>query len=194
MNKREFIQFLLDQKAINKKIFDKSKNIEDFPSAYRILKSIDGSDFIDVILNPKNYGEIDLAKNDLINHNVLKNSEIKEEAIKFINELTKQSKLKFKFDRYSSKNFKNNNTSRNIVLGIDLGTTNTLASVVENGKAISIPQKNGERILPSVISINKKNQFDIGENALRHQIVNHEETFYSIKRFIGRRSEDLVLL
>ena len=191
MKKEEFIKFILEEKAINKEIFEKSKTIEDFALAFRILKSIDGSDFIQIILNPKNYGEIDLAKNDLIKHNVFKDSEIKEEAIKFINELTKQSKLKFKFDHYSSKNSKNNNNaSRNIILGIDLGTTNTLASIVENGKAISIPQKNGARILPSVISINKKNQFDIGDNALRQQIINPEETFYSIKRFIGRRSED----
>ena len=85
---------------------------------------------------------------------------------------------------------KKNKRGKEIVIGIDLGTTNTLASFIENDKAITIPLKNGERILPSVLSVNKKNYFDIGENALRQRISNPEETYFSIKRFIGRRSSE----
>ena len=191
MKLEEFIIYLLDKKEINKEVLDKSLDISDFPLAYKILNGISDSDFIRTILNPKRFGEIDLARGDLLNHNLCKEKEIKQSAIKFIDELAKQSKLRFKFSQYSSTSpRKNNKISKNIVLGIDLGTTNTLASIVENGKAISIPMKNGERILPSVISINKKNQFDIGENAVRQQLINPEETFYSIKRFIGRRSDE----
>ena len=190
MNRSEFIQFLFEKRKIDNEVIKISKNISDFPQAYGIILSLDGSDFINILLNPKKFGEIDLASNDLKSHNLIKNNEYKQVAIKFINDITKQSKIKYKYNNYSSENKKNkgNESPKNIVLGIDLGTTNTLASIVENGKAITIPLKNGERILPSVISINKKNYFDIGDNALRQQLINPEETFYSIKRFIGRRS------
>ena len=46
-------------------------------------------------------------------------------------------------------------------------------------------------MIPSVISITKDNKFDVGENAKRQQIINPEETFFSIKRFIGRRSTEI---
>ena len=192
MNKKEFIKFIFEKGKIDNEVTEKAKNIDDFPLAYKIILSISDSDFINIILNPKEYGQIDLAVSDLKSHNLINNIEIKQHAIKFINELAKESRLQFRFKKYSSKSKSNSKTvSRpNIILGIDLGTTNTLASIVENGKAISIPLKNGERILPSVISINKKNQFDIGNYALRQQLINAEETYYSIKRFIGRRSNE----
>ena len=95
MNKAEFIQYLLKVKVINKQVLEESKNINDFPHAYSIMLSIDGSDFINTLLNPKQYGEIDLASGDLKKHNLIGKSEYKEEAIKFINELSKQAKLNF---------------------------------------------------------------------------------------------------
>ena len=192
MNKAEFIQYLLKVKVINKQVLEESKNINDFPHAYSIMLSIDGSDFINTLLNPKQYGEIDLASGDLKKHNLIGKSEYKEEAIKFINELSKQAKLKFRFENYKESSYskKNKEKGKDIVIGIDLGTTNTLASFIENDKAVTIPLKNGERILPSVLSINKKNKFEIGENALRQRVSNPEETFFSVKRFIGRRSSE----
>ncbi len=192
MQRNEFIKFIFKKGRIDNAVIEKSKNIDNFPSAYKIIISLSGSDFINIILNPQKYGEIDLARNDLKNHNLIKDSEFKQDAIKFINELAKESKLIFKYKKHSQKSESNTKkgSSTNIILGIDLGTTNTLASIVENGKAITIPLKNGERILPSVISVNKKNHFDIGNNALRQQLINPEETFYSIKRFIGRRSNE----
>ena len=190
MNRSEFINFLLEKGKIDSKVIELSKSIEKFPHAYRIILAIDGSDFINSLLNPKSYGEIDLASGDLKSHNLIKDSEVKQQAIKFINDLTKKSKLKFGYKKHSSSNSSKQKLSSDTVLGIDLGTTNSLSSIVENGQAITIPMKNGARILPSVISINKKNNFDIGENALRQQISNPKETFYSIKRFIGRRSTE----
>ena len=192
MEKKEFIKFIFEKGKIDNEVTEQSKNIDNFPLAYKIILSISDSDFINIILNPKEYGQIDLARNDLISHNLIKNSEIKQDAIKFINELTKESKLQFQFKKQSSKSFSNNkkNSAQDIILGIDLGTTNTLAAFIENDQVVTIPLKNGSRLLPSYISVNKKNNFDIGENALRQQLSNPEETFYSIKRFIGRRSSE----
>jgi len=65
VNKLEFIEFLLTKKKIDKDVLSKSKNIDDCPEAYRIMLAIDGSDFIRTILNPKSYGEVDLAAGDL---------------------------------------------------------------------------------------------------------------------------------
>ena len=190
MNKLEFIEFLLTKKKIDKDVLSKSKNIDDCPEAYRIMLAIDGSDFIRTILNPKSYGEVDLAAGDLKKFSGINKLEIKEKAISFINDLVIQSKLKFEYKKIqSSKKFKNN-LGDNTIVGIDLGTTNTLASIIENGKAISIPMKDGRRMLPSVISINKKDKFETGFNALRQQVVNPKDTFFSVKRFIGRRSSE----
>lgn len=190
MNKLEFIEFLLTKKKIDKDVLSKSKNIDDCPEAYRIMLAIDGSDFIRTILNPKSYGEVDLAAGDLKKFSGINKLEIKEKAISFINDLVIQSKLKFEYKKIqSSKKFKNN-LGDNTIVGIDLGTTNTLASIIENGKAISIPMKDGKRMLPSVISINKKDKFETGFNALRQQVVNPKDTFFSVKRFIGRRSSE----
>ena len=90
MNRTEFIQFLLKKKRIDKEVIENSKNISNFPQGYKIINAISGSDFINIILNPKNYGDIDLGRNDLLTHNLIKNSEVKQAAIKFINELAKQ--------------------------------------------------------------------------------------------------------
>ena len=192
MKRIEFIKYIFEKGSIDAAVIEKSKNIDDFPSAYKIILSLSGSDFIRIILNPQKYGEIDLAKNDLKNHNLIKDSELKQDAFKFINELAKESKLIFKYKKHSPKSDNNNkkNSGTNIILGIDLGTTNTLAAFIENDQVVTIPMKNGSRLLPSCISINKKNNFDIGENAIRQQVSNPEETFYSIKRFIGRRSSE----
>ena len=192
MKRNDFIKFIFEKGRIDDAVIEKSKNVDDFPGAYKIIISLSGSDFVNIILNPKRYGEIDLARNDLKNHNLIKDSEFKQDAIKFINELAKESKLIFKYKKHSPKSDNNNkkNSGTNIILGIDLGTTNTLAAFIENDQVVTIPMKNGSRLLPSCISINKKNNFDIGENAIRQQVSNPEETFYSIKRFIGRRSSE----
>ena len=192
MKKVDFIKLILEKGNLDSEVIEKSKSIDNLPSAYKIILSLKDTDFINIILNPKNYGQIDIAVGDLKSHNLIKNSEFKQDAIKFINELAKESKLKFRFkENFSKSNSKKKKGNRpNIILGIDLGTTNSLAAFIENDQVVTIPLKNGSRLLPSCISINKKNTFDIGQNAIRQQVANPEETYYSIKRFIGRRSSE----
>ena len=77
------------------------------------------------------------------------------------------------------------------LIGIDLGTTNTVAAFVEDSKASTIICESGKRLMPSYAAIKKKGKFIIGEEALRQKISNPEDTFYSVKRLIGRRSNEL---
>ena len=75
-------------------------------------------------------------------------------------------------------------------IGIDLGTTNSVSSFIEGGIPKTIPQKNGNRILPSVIAVNKDKKIICGEVALRQKNANPQNTFSSIKRIIGRRNDE----
>jgi molecular chaperone DnaK len=79
-----------------------------------------------------------------------------------------------------------------IVLGIDLGTTNSAMSYVVGGKAVIIENAEGARTTPSVFSYSAKDgSVTIGEIAKRNSVLNPENTFYEVKRFIGRTfSED----
>jgi len=72
------------------------------------------------------------------------------------------------------------------IIGIDLGTTNSVVSVVEGGSATVIPTAEGSRLLPSVVAINKNRERLVGIPAKRQAVVNSENTIYSIKRFMGR--------
>ena len=187
-NFAEFIEKLIDKKSIDREIIELSKNINDFPLAYQILNKIDGSDFIRTILNPKNIGEIELAAGDLKRHCFIDNGALKQAGYKFIEELVIQAKIKFNFSRFSLKNDNNE-----IIIGIDLGTTNSVVAFCEkkNDNAKVIPLNSGRRLLPSVVSISKNTKkFTVGESALNQKITNPEETFYSIKRFIGRSSKE----
>jgi molecular chaperone DnaK len=73
------------------------------------------------------------------------------------------------------------------VVGIDLGTTNSVVAVVEGGDAVVIPTSEGSRLLPSVVAFTKTGERMVGQTAKRQAVVNPENTIYSIKRFIGRR-------
>jgi len=78
------------------------------------------------------------------------------------------------------------------IIGIDLGTTNSCVSIIENGKPVVIPNSEGKRTTPSVISFDKKTgERKIGDAAKRQEIVNAENTIYSIKRFMGKKYKDL---
>ena len=76
------------------------------------------------------------------------------------------------------------------VIGIDLGTTNSCAAVLEGGKSIVIPNVEGGRTTPSVVAFGKMNERLVGQLAKRQAVTNAEKTLYSVKRFIGRRWED----
>ena len=77
------------------------------------------------------------------------------------------------------------------IIGIDLGTTNSVVSVVEGGTATVIPTAEGSRLLPSVVAFNKNGERLVGIPAKRQAVVNSENTISSIKRFIGRRYDEV---
>jgi molecular chaperone DnaK len=76
------------------------------------------------------------------------------------------------------------------IIGIDLGTTNSVAAVVEGGEPTVIPSAEGERLVPSVVAVNKNNERLTGRPARNQSVVNPENTIFSIKRFMGRKFDD----
>lgn len=76
------------------------------------------------------------------------------------------------------------------IVGIDLGTTNSCIAVVIAGRPLVIPNAEGVRTTPSIVALNSKGEWLIGEAAKQQAITNAESTIYSIKRFIGRKYDD----
>jgi molecular chaperone DnaK len=76
------------------------------------------------------------------------------------------------------------------IIGIDLGTTNSVVSVMEGGAATVISTAEGGRLCPSVVAFNKNGERLVGQTAKRQAVVNSENTVYSIKRFIGRHFDE----
>ncbi|MCW5851263.1 MAG: molecular chaperone DnaK [Anaerolineae bacterium] len=76
------------------------------------------------------------------------------------------------------------------IVGIDLGTTNSVIAVMEGGDATVIPNAEGGRITPSVVAFTKNGERLVGAQAKRQAIMNPENTVFSIKRFMGRRVEE----
>jgi molecular chaperone DnaK len=79
------------------------------------------------------------------------------------------------------------------IIGIDLGTTNSVAAVMEGGEPTIIPSAEGGRLFPSVVAIDKSGQRLVGQVAKRQAVVNSENTIFSIKRFMGRKFKDDVV-
>nr|BDA97623.1 heat shock protein 70 [Cryptomonas tetrapyrenoidosa] len=77
------------------------------------------------------------------------------------------------------------------VVGIDLGTTNSVVAVMEGGKPAVIPNAEGFRTTPSVIAYTKNGDRLVGQIAKRQAVINPDNTFYSVKRFIGRKSDEV---
>jgi molecular chaperone DnaK len=76
------------------------------------------------------------------------------------------------------------------IIGIDLGTTNSVAAVMQGGEPIVIPSAEGERLVPSVVAVNKNHERLVGRVARNQAITNPTNTVFSIKRFMGRKSDD----
>jgi molecular chaperone DnaK len=76
------------------------------------------------------------------------------------------------------------------IVGIDLGTTNSCVSVVEGGQPVVIANAEGSRTTPSVVAYAKNGDRLVGQIAKRQGVMNPENTFYSVKRFIGRRYDE----
>jgi len=77
------------------------------------------------------------------------------------------------------------------VVGIDLGTTNSVVAVVEGGKPAVIPNSEGLRTTPSIVAYTKKKDLLVGQIAKRQAVINPENTFYSVKRFIGCKTDEI---
>src|SRR5512140_851814 len=76
------------------------------------------------------------------------------------------------------------------IIGIDLGTTNSVVAVMEGGQPTVITTAEGGRLCPSIVAFNKNGERMVGQTAKRQSVINSENTIYSIKRFIGRRYEE----
>ncbi|RME44020.1 MAG: molecular chaperone DnaK, partial [Chloroflexi bacterium] len=76
------------------------------------------------------------------------------------------------------------------IVGIDLGTTNSVIAVMEGGEPTVIPNAEGGRITPSVVAFTKNNERLVGQAAKRQAVVNPQNTIFSIKRLMGRRYDD----
>jgi len=77
------------------------------------------------------------------------------------------------------------------IIGIDLGTTNSVVSVMEGGQPTVISTAEGGRLCPSVVAFNKNGERLVGQTAKRQAVVNPENTVYSIKRFMGRHYDEI---
>ena len=76
------------------------------------------------------------------------------------------------------------------IIGIDLGTTNSAAAVMQGGEPVVIPSAEGERLVPSVVALNKNGERLVGRVARNQAITNPQNTIFSVKRFMGRKADD----
>jgi molecular chaperone DnaK len=77
------------------------------------------------------------------------------------------------------------------IIGIDLGTTNSVVAVIEGGQPTVITTAEGGRLCPSVVAFNKNGERIVGQTAKRQAVINSENTIYSIKRFMGRHYDEV---
>ena len=77
------------------------------------------------------------------------------------------------------------------VVGIDLGTTNSLVAYVKDGVPVVIRDKNGDALVPSVVSVTADDTVSVGREAERRLLTDASRTVYSVKRFMGKGIEDV---
>jgi molecular chaperone DnaK len=77
------------------------------------------------------------------------------------------------------------------ILGIDLGTTNSCMSVMEGGEPIVIENSEGGRTTPSIVAFTKSGERLVGQAGKRQAVTNPQNTVFSIKRFMGRKFDDI---
>ena len=76
------------------------------------------------------------------------------------------------------------------IIGIDLGTTNSVAAVMEGGEPTVIPSAEGNRTFPSIVAVSKSGERLVGQVAKRQGVINPQNTVFSVKRFMGRKFND----
>ena len=79
------------------------------------------------------------------------------------------------------------------IIGIDLGTTNSVVAVMEGGEPVVIANAEGNRLTPSVVAVNKSGERMVGQVAKRQAVTNPENTVFSVKRFMGRKLSDALV-
>ena len=77
------------------------------------------------------------------------------------------------------------------IIGIDLGTTNSVVAVMEGSEPKVIPNAEGNRLTPSVVAFTDNDDTIVGEPARRQAVTNPKRTVYSVKRFMGRRHHEV---
>ena len=77
------------------------------------------------------------------------------------------------------------------IIGIDLGTTNSVVAVMEGGDPVVISTSEGTRTMPSVVAFNKNGERLVGQTAKRQSVTNPQNTIYSIKRLMGLRADQV---
>src|SRR5262249_57929954 len=77
------------------------------------------------------------------------------------------------------------------IIGIDLGTTNSVVAVMEAGEPVVITNPEGGRLTPSVVAFTKSGERLVGQVAKRQAVTNPENTIFSIKRFMGRKYDEV---
>src|SRR5215212_3282961 len=77
------------------------------------------------------------------------------------------------------------------IIGIDLGTTNSVVAVMEGGEPVVITNPEGSRLTPSVVAFTKTGDRPVGQVAKRQAVTNPENTIFSIKRFMGRKFDEV---
>src|SRR5262249_7773624 len=82
--------------------------------------------------------------------------------------------------------------AQDVIIGIDLGTTNSVVAVMEGGEVKVIPSPEGSPLVPSVVAFTDKGERLVGDPAKRQAVTNPRRTVYSIKRFMGRRRKEVV--
>ena len=77
------------------------------------------------------------------------------------------------------------------IVGIDLGTTNSVVGVIEAGRPVIIASSEGTRTTPSIVGFTKDSEIVIGDQARRQLVLNPKNTFFNLKRFVGREWDEL---
>ena len=194
----DLVSAILKRKNVNYDLLEESREVDGFVDLNLILTLLIEDKGFDLLINPSNLEDISEGKNKLIENVILKYSEeqdyLKISSYDFLDILEDASEEKFNKQNKTTKSQLNNST----VIGIDLGTTFSVAAFFEQGndsstkgKGITIPTPEGSRLFPSIVSVKDDNTYEVGAIARRRRQVDPLNTFYSIKRFIGRRSSDL---
>ena len=168
----KFIDLLLEKGQFNKDLKEKSKQVDEMPGLTEILINFSGNQAFATILKTKKYGEISLAKGDIVQHVILNYSLdkdwIKDSSYEFLDKLAEAAENKISDSNENKEESKKNKKEQ--IIGIDLGTTYSVASILQGEKPVPIPSPDGSRLFPSVVSIEKDGSYLVGAVAKRNII------------------------